>query len=306
MVNSTRLSMIVDLGAGMFDDVTMSTIVLVLRKGAPGEDHKVELRTSLNEPGSLSSQANYRTPGFVINTTASGQDSVLLKHLDGTGQKLGHLCEELIFGVVISGNKDDLVSAIPKRGWKAFLEGRDIERYRIRPTSKFLNYKPGEIHRPRSPRIFEAPEKLLIQRITGGARPLAVAYDNQQHYTKESINNLLISPTCRFDIKFILALLNSSLLSWYYRLSFTNGSTLTVNLSKEYLSQLPVPDLDVATAQDRKRHDQVVALVDEMLGHAGVDSRRQERLDREIDECVFKLFGLTRADAEYVGMPGKS
>jgi hypothetical protein len=206
----------------------------------------------------------------------------------------------LIFGVVISGNKDDLVSVTPRRGWKRFLEGRDIERYRIRPTSKFLNYTPSEIHRPRSPRIFEADEKLLIQRITGGARPLAVAYDNRQHYTKESINNLLLSPTCRFNIKFVLALLNSSLLSWYYRLSFTNGSTLTVNLSKEYLSQLPIPDLDLAVATDRKKHDHVVGLVDEMLRIAGVDSRRQDCLDRELDKCVFRLFDISERDAEYV------
>jgi hypothetical protein len=127
-----------------------------------------------------------------------------------------------------------------------------------------------------------------------------VAYDNQQYYTKESINNLLLSPTCPFDIKFLLALLNSSLLSWYYRLSFTNGSTLTVNLSKEYLSQLPIPDLDLTVAADRKAHDHVVHRVDEMLRVAGVNSRRQAQLDKELDEIVFGLFGVAQSDVDHV------
>ncbi len=300
MITSSRLSMIVDLGAGMFDDVTMSTIVLVLRSGKPSGDHAIELRTSLQERGRLSNQSNYRLPGFVINSAASSDDMQVLKTLEQAPIRLGPLCEELIFGVVISGNRSELVSIEPKRGWKPFLEGRDIERYRIRPTDKYLNYKPSEIHRPRSPRIFEAGEKLLIQRITGGNRPLAVAYDSGQHYTKESINNLLIASTCPYSIKFLLGLLNSSLLSWYYRVSFTNGSTLTVNLSKEYLSQLPIPNLDLTSPAHKKAHDRLVQLVDEMLQASGRSTPKQHKLDQEIDEHVYRLYGLTEREIQTV------
>jgi hypothetical protein len=45
---------------------------------------------------------------------------------------------------------------------------------------------------------------------------------------------------CKFNIKAILGLLNSRLISWLYSVRFTNESTLTVNLSKEYLSKIPI------------------------------------------------------------------
>jgi adenine-specific DNA-methyltransferase len=188
------------------------------------------------------------------------------------------------------------VSDIAKRGWKPFLEGRDIERYFIRPTTKYLHYVPAEIHRARTPKVFEASEKLLIQRITGGARPLAVAYDNQQHYNKESINNLLLTSECPYDIKFLLALLNSKLMSWYYRVAFTNGSTLTVNLSKEYLSQLPIPSLNLRVATDKKLHDELVTLSEEMLRSRIGATSEHMRLDSQIDAAVYKLYNLSKSD----------
>lgn len=296
VVTNHTISMIVDLGAGMFDDVTMSTIVISIQSGKAAPSHQIEVRTSLTETGRFTEQTNYLSPGFVLNTAASPTDLLLIRSIERDCIRLGALCEELIFGVVISGNKDDLVSDTPKRGWKPFLEGRDIERYFIRPCEKYLHYVPDKIHRPRSPRIFEASEKLLIQRITGGDRPLAAAYDDEQHYNKESINNLLLKSDSEYSMKFILALLNSTLMSWYYRLSFTNGSTLTVNLSKEYLSQLPLPNLDMKNAIDKKKHDELVELANQMLRYGKDSGEKRRRIDALIDEAVYCLYKLSEKD----------
>jgi adenine-specific DNA-methyltransferase len=287
--------MVVDLGAGMFDDVTMSTIILSMTAGQPTPSQEIEIRLGLTGPAIKNKQSDFLRPSFVIST-ASSEQRELLRKLDHDTDALGTLCDELIFGVVISGNKTELVSYTSRKGLKPFLEGRDIDRYLIRSTSKFLDYKPDEIHRPRSPRIFEATEKLLIQRITGGERPLKAAYDNKQFYTKESINNLLLSKNCPYDIKFILALLNSRLLSWYYRIAFTNGSTLTVNLSKEYLSQLPIPRLELSNSDHRKKHDRIADLARQMIENIDEETKANEKLDREIDRAVYQLYGLTELD----------
>lgn len=294
------ISMIVDLGAGMFEDVTMSTIILSVQAGPPPSEHQLEFREGLTGEGRKTNQTIYLSPGYVINTSASPADLRVLKSSESGCGRLGDICEELIFGVVISGNKSGLVSDTPKRGWKPFLEGRDIQRYFIRPTVKYLHYVPSEIHRARTPKIFDAPEKLLIQRITGGARPLAVAYDDSQHYNKESINNLILKSDCSYDIKFVLALLNSRFMSWYYRVAFTNGSTLTVNLSKEYLSQLPIPDLKMGIHGDKKIHDSIVGLSDAML-MSGIEAESEhKRLDKLIDEAVYKLYRLSKNDIAVV------
>lgn len=295
ILKESSLLAIVDLGAGVFEDVTMSTIVLSLQKGNPSTGHQFECKDGLLTAGSrMATQADYLAPGFVMNTSASEHELALMRRLESASTQLGDFCKELIFGVVISGNKTGLVREIGGRGWKPFLEGRDIERYFIRPTQKFLHYVPSEIHRPRSPEIFEAPEKLLIQRITGGERPLSVAYDNGRHYNKESINNLILDPQCPYGIKFILAILNSRLMNWYYRKAFTNGSSLTVNLSKEYLSQLPIPKLDMQSQSGRESHRRIVELCEAMLRSGLNAAADHRRLDKLIDEKVYGLYGLSK------------
>jgi hypothetical protein len=61
VVTSHTISMIVDLGAGMFDDVTMSTIVISIQSGTAAPSHQIEVRTSLTETGRRGNREALRT-----------------------------------------------------------------------------------------------------------------------------------------------------------------------------------------------------------------------------------------------------
>ena len=84
----------------------------------------------------------------------------------------------------------------------------------------------------------------MIQRISGGNKPIKSAYDEGYFYNKESIINFVIKSD-KFYIKYVLALLNSNLINWYYSKEFSNESKLTVNLSKEYLSDIPIKNISL-------------------------------------------------------------
>lgn len=225
---------------------------------------------------------------------------------------LGDICKELIFGVVITKNFDKIVSTKHSRGYKRFLEGRDIGRYHIKGSHKFLNYTKKLLHRARTPEIFLAKEKLLIQRITGGDRPLNAAYDDSQYFNKESINNLILDDKTRFNIKFVLGILNSDLMSWFYRNEFTNNSTLTVNLSKEYLSQIPIKTLDFMKSGELRVHDEVVSLVDQLIplttllikqapGHSRKALERQvSALDSKLNNLIYQIYKLSQSEIRVV------
>ena len=91
--------------------------------------------------------------------------------------------------------------------------------------------------------------KIMVQRITGGTRPVKAAYDELEFYNKESIINIILNnnhnKSLRKDYLYVLGLLNSELINWFYAKRFTNFSKLTVNLSKEYLSQIPVKIISI-------------------------------------------------------------
>ena len=237
---NTELTDVVDLGAGIFDDAVTSAIIFVSKKSKPNSNSRTNVLKDLIGAYTTVNQQHFIDSDYLITTNVTETQLKLLKKLKKNIIPLGELSKELIFGMVISGNKDELVFQKQENNFKPFLEGKDIGRYSIKPIHSYINYIPNKIHRARTPEIFEASEKLLIQRITGGTRPLKVAFDDKQYYNKESINNLILKENCEFNIKSILGLLNSKLISWLYSVRFTNESTLTVNLSKEYLSKIPI------------------------------------------------------------------
>ncbi len=231
-----------DLGDDVFENAVTTAIVIVATKKTPDNNKKLKIIKDTDGSFSELILKNIVDNHFIITSNISLEKlSIFEKFNDGT-VLLGNECEEMIFGVVITKNKDEVVFDNFKENLKPFLEGKDINRYLIKPIHSYLDYQPSLLHRARTPKVFEVSEKLLVQRITGGKNPLKVAYDNNKYYNKESINNIIINHNSSLKTKFILTLLNSSLINWFYNNQFTNDSNLTVNISKEYLSKIPIKE----------------------------------------------------------------
>jgi hypothetical protein len=284
LIDNYQINQIVDLGTDVFDEAITTAIILLATKEAPKEESQFSVLKNYNEINRIK-QVRLKNSGYIIGTSINDTKEALLEKMLNGSKPLGELCKELIFGVVITKNKNEIVSSKYIDGWKPFLEGKEVSSYTIDFKNQYLNYEPKLLHRPRSKEIFEAKEKLLIQRITGGNRPLKVAYDNMQFYNKESINNLILKDDSEYSIKYILGILNSRLANWFYTSRFTNESKLTVNLSKEYLSQIPIK-------VSKTEQLPIVDLVDKILSakQKGEDSSKYER---KIDELVYKLYDIT-------------
>ena len=239
-IENFQFTELADLGADVFQDAVTTAIILVATKKVPNRNETVKIIKDFTGKFTELKLKNVVENNYVITTNLSNDKQNLLNKIHVNSIPLGEECQEMIFGVVITKNKDEVVFNNFQEGLKPFLEGKDIGAYYIKPIHSYINYNPKQLHRARTSKVFEVPEKLLVQRITGGNRPLKVAYDNQQFYNKESINNIILKDDSQFKPKFILTLLNSTLINWLYNNLFTNESNLTVNISKEYLSKIPI------------------------------------------------------------------
>ncbi len=292
LIDNHKVKTVYDFGDSVFDDAVTTAIVIVAQKTAPEESNQIKIYNG--KAINSISQSDLKNTGYVIAINIDDANRKVLDKLTQNTFQLGSICREMIFGVVITKNKDEVVSNKPKEGWKPFLEGKDIGAYFIKPIHSYLNYDPSLLHRSRTPDVFEAREKLLIQRITGGARPLKVAYDNKQYYNKESINNIILEDDCEYDAKYILGLLNSKLVNWYYTKQFTNDSRLTVNLSKEYLSQIPIAKANskrqrpiVSVAEYLLAINEITEAVNEYVPNKHISSQFEEIMDALVFELYF-------------------
>lgn len=311
LVTKLQLHEICDMASGVFQGVTMSTIIINLKKDKPAENI-ITIKKGLDKIISLIPQERFFSEGHILNIFATEIDSNIIEKMKSKSIFLGEICRELIFGVVITKNIDEVVFSKPSTGLKRFVEGRDIGRYLTPKNIRYLLYDKELLHRARTPEIFEADEKIMIQRITGGKRPLNATFDNTKLYNKESINNIILKDETQYKSKYILSLINSSLLNWFYRFCFTNESTLTVNLSKEYLSKLPIHTIDFTNPAEKHMHDELVGLVDRMLElnkqlqKIQSDTERETVMrliaatDNKIDQLVYKLYDLTEEEIRIV------
>jgi type II restriction/modification system DNA methylase subunit YeeA len=222
---------------------------------------------------------------------------------------------------------------------KPVLRGRDIERYRYKwaglwvictfPSKKIdieqypalkeylasfgerllQDGKPG--HRKKTPhKWYETQdniayypefekEKIVWQEIV---REPSFAYDNTGIYV-EATGFLMTGK----NLKYLLGLLNSKPVAFFFKTFYAGGGLGEdgYRYKKAFLEQLPIPPL---TPQTQPLADQIVQKVQEILTltqspdfeTSQEKQQKVKELEREIDQLVYKLYGLTEEEIEVI------
>jgi hypothetical protein len=126
----------------------------------------------------------------------------------------------------------------------------------------------------------------------------------------------LFNNQTNLDLKYILGLLNSCLLTTYYRAKSVTNKRSIAQVKKIDLDQLPIRMANLSNVADKSCHDKIVSLVDQMLDlhkrQAAVKTDHERTLlarqisatDREIDRLVYELYGLTEGEIRIVEQSG--
>ena len=293
-----KINEIVDLSTGVFKNAVTSSIILTVTQEEP-TNNIVSIKTDLSENiYNQVKQEYFSKHGYIFNIFCNPKERELINKLNNNSILLGDLCKYLRFGVVISGKQKELISnEIKNDTSKPYLEGKEIGPYTINSNGNYIEYVPEKIHRARTKDLFES-EKIMIQRITGGNTPLKATFDTENYYNKESIINLVLKDNT-FDYYYILSLINSKLINWYYSKEFTNESILTVNLSKEYLSTIPIKDIPYEEQLPLIHLANEMITLNSDLKKSNTPTERKllqqqiDLTDKKINELVYELYGLT-------------
>jgi hypothetical protein len=252
ITHQTFIGEITDLGGGMFSGVTASTIILILKKIKENSEKttiKFDVKNLLNLDYSSHEIDQQRFLNNIICCFNIHVNELFNEFFDkmlkGTFE-LGVICKEIIEGLV-TRKSDELFSSDSNNELsRKLIRGKNIDRYQIKwKEGQYIIFDRDQLHRPRPDYVHEAPEKLITQRIGGGTYPLRVAYDEEQYYVFASTNAIILKDEpiidgITYDLKYILAVLNSKLINAYYLLNYSNRSTLTVNIIKTFLETIPI------------------------------------------------------------------
>jgi len=128
--------------------------------------------------------------------------------------------------------------------------------------------------------------------------------DKQGLLTLDTVMNTYLT-TDTFTLQYVLAILNSQLASWFYYWFVYNRAVRTMHFDKYYIDKLPLKNIDLKSQQP------FITLVDQILTakqqppsspfiKGELKDADTSALEREIDEMVYKLYGLTEDEIKIV------
>ena len=291
IIDNTSINKIVDLGSGIFEHVTASTVIIQL-SAIHKKDNIVSIITNINNLKenryNLSKirqcQFNNNT-SYAFNIYIDERTISISNKINHSCKRLGMYCNDIIEGIVAHKH---LIIDYPKEGYEALLEGKCVKRYYITPANKYILWDKQLIHRSRPDYLWQQKEKILIQRISGGEKPIVASIDNNRYKTFASINNLVLKAEYSHLYPIVVALLNSNVVNWYYANNFSNNSSLTVNISKTYLEMIPIPDID------ENSENIIRTLVNKLMSIKSEDlSSDISDLENELNFVIYKLYNLS-------------
>lgn len=314
ILDNYKIESLVDVGSKIFEGVTASSLIFLFIKEndkTKRDNNNVNIITEIKDlPNKIYTQHKikqedfYKNISYTFNIFSDTKSETLTKKINERSHILGNYCKYIIEGIVGSLRRDVSDNKI-NENYKKLLIGKDIKRYYIDYKGKYINYDRKRLHRARPEEVFLS-DKILVQRISGGNKPLTSTLDKERYYTFASLNNIILKKDTPSRIEFILALLNSKLINWYYSNNFSNKSTLTVNISKTFLEKIPIKP-----PESKDQEQKIIDLVNKMLElqkeYYDKKTLRKDKLedqikdiDYEIDQEVYKLYGLTDEEIKIV------
>jgi hypothetical protein len=216
------------------------------------------------------------------------------------GARLNHKKEKI-------GKENYIISEF-KDGYKPFLEGKNIERYKFSQFG-WLNYMPTEHYNSMFPELFENEKIMFINVVSDKLR---FAFDNQKFYNSHTVVNCVkwnllqeaehitvkrnitkdkIIASKQYDYRFLLGVLNSKLTNWY----FLNFLSESLHFYPDDAKQLPIPALSPTEQRP------IILLVDKIFSAKKENPTADtSALEAEIDKLVYGLYGLTEEEISII------
>ncbi len=326
VTHNTKIIEIVHFKQKVFNKVTVDTEIVILQnQGNLDEKTKVLIVNSIEEFINPSASDGIKSilheqrkwcnlNGGVINIFLEKNEEALAKKCIQNNIPLKDICLTNV-GIkpyqVGKGKPPQTKKIVEERTfdsaecisgeYKQYLRGKDINKYILAPLEKrYIKFGPW-LAEPRPAIDFSASEKILMRQ-TGDS--LVATLDVDCYLCLNNLHVIIIRNNS-YSIRYLLGLLNSKLLNWYYHTLNPEIGEALAEIKKTNVENLPVRAITFNNKIERKMHNDMVQLVEQMLslhkqlpdaktGHEQTVLQRQiDATDKQIDKLVYELYDLT-------------
>ena len=182
---------------------------------------------------------------------------------------------------IVTGNNNEYISTEKRDDNEVVLKGSDIQRYGMTSSGNYIRFAPESFQQVAPVEMYRAKEKLLYRFI---CEVPVFTYDDQQTLSLNSCN-IVIPDVAGLEMKYILAILNSSVTVYLISKKFNS-----VKLLRSHIEQMPIPvvPMDIQTS--------IIKKVDRIMN----SSENISGLYEDLDSDIIQLFGLSGAHRDII------
>jgi len=334
LVDSYKIKLIADLSnIKVFEDAVVRNCVIVIENSKP-KKNKVEIVSPKNVgeaialsnllPKNLNQTDFKKFPKHMFRLDISSEIFSIIQKIEKSSIRLGEIC--YVNWGARSGNVKKYVTSRPIDKYsRKMINARDIDRYSLVFDHKFLRYKKEELYNPMFEELFENP-KLIVRDISGKER-LKATFDEENYYAEHTVSLCVpkyllanvnrkglhisraeIEESKKWNLKFILGIFNSKLITAYFKWLLGGG----LHVYPDDVKNIPLFKIDLSNPSEKALHDKLVSLVDRMLElhkkkNSLPPSAERDKIEREIavtdekiDEIVYGLYGITEEERRII------
>jgi len=298
LLSEQNINEIIAFGELVFESAIVDSIIITYSNIPRNKDY-IKALTNCNI-NSLINRERTEIPYSHIENSPNNQldlnykleISNLINKLRFDSELYGNICN-VKDGIIQSKVPDLLFLKEKKDGFsKKLLFGRDIDPYKINWNKNWVNYNETEMKieealrggnglRLRNSSLFE--NKKILTRQTSDS--IIAAYDVDNFYYSNTLHGAVIQDKS-YNPLYLLGLLNSKLITFYYRTITAEEGKVFAQVKIELLKLLPI--------KKSKNQQKIIDLVDTLIQNTKIeDNVVNDNIVSKIDLMVYKLYELS-------------
>jgi hypothetical protein len=292
IIRKTVIRSIVLFYVKVFSDPSVDNLIFICSRvqntGRP-EAHQIQVHDIKSDDflseiknARLYQQNNIKAPDYIFELDVTGATADIISKIEANTVKFGEI-GRAYFGIQTYNRKMFVSKSKKTSYYKPVIDGANVLRYTLLPASDYVDYRPGSIKSGGDLKVYSR-ERIVVRQI--GKYPEGCLCP-RDILTLNTIYNLYLT-TDAINIRFVLGILNSGLIRFYWLSRFYDNKATFPKIKKKPLESLPFKQAN------REQQQPIITLVDRILAtkranpHADVSA-----LEAEIDAHVYQLYGLT-------------
>ena len=271
----------------IFKKVYAPSLVLILEKTKRiNKDHQIMILEGVFNGGITETKVPQSlfesTPDNIFNIHFSDLSTKIIQKIDSLENK--YLKDNTLFvlGIVTGNNKKYLSPKKLSKDYEPIVVGKDLRKFQIDFGGNYFIYDKKILQQIAPRDYYEKPEKLIYKFI---GKNLVFVYDNEKRFSLNNAN-AIVPNIPDLNMKYILGVLNSDLIQFYYAKLF-----FTIRVLRSNLERLPIFN---ATKEQQAK---VISLVEKLKK---AKDEKYEQLLRELNDYIFDIYQIDDKQKTYI------